>query len=95
MPKISYKVTLAPQQDKFGLHKTETGDCVLATINDENNFTKFEQTLKNDVSEVVSIFKYETSDKETRILTNSGNIKATDVKYNGKPLFYKSIKTPV
>lgn len=95
MPKLTYNITIAPTQDKFGLHKTETGDCVLATINSENKFVKYQQTYSGEVQQVVSIYKLEQQDTETTAMTNSGNIIATDIYYNDEPLFYKAIRTPV
>lgn len=95
MPKLTYNITIAPTQDKFGLHKTETGDCVLATINSENKFVKYQQTYSGEVSQVVSIYKIDQQDTETVAITNSGNIIATDIFHNDEPLFYKAIRTPV
>ena len=95
MPKITYNITIAPTQDKFGLHKTETGDCVLATINSENRFVKYQQTYSGEVSQVVSIYKLEQSDSETTVITNSGNLIGTDIYQDGEPLYYKAIRTPV
>ena len=95
MPKLTYNITIAPTQDKFGLHKTETGDCVLATINSENKFVKYKQTYSGEVSQVVSIYKIDSSGSDTTVITNSGNIIATDIFSDGEPLFYKAIRTPV
>lgn len=95
MPKITYPLTIAPSSDKFGLHKTETGNCVIATVNSENSFSKFEEVLTNEVSQVVSIFKYETNTTDTIVSTNSANVIATDIIHNGEAFYYKAIKTPI
>ena len=73
----------------------ETGDCVLATINSENKFVKYQQTYSGEVSQVVSIYKIDSSDSDTTVITNSGHIIATDIFSDGEPLFYKAIRTPV
>lgn len=87
---ISYRIIVGPRNDMFGVEPSGPSNAILVLDNQSSDFQLSKVVQDDDSGYAKRIYETSSSTRRTKILSNTSDVKMTDVvDIEGKPLFFK------